>query len=408
MKLRNILLIAIRSLNRNKMRAFLTMLGVIIGVAAVIAMLAVGQGARYSINAQIASLGTNVLIVFPGAFNQGGVRQEAGSSSRLSEDDAAAITKSCPSVANVTPMVRTSSQVKTGNQNWRTSINGVYSNYLDIRDWQLSDGAMFSDADERGATKVCILGQTVVANLFDSTSSASAVGQTVRIKNLPFKVVGVLSKKGQNAMGQDQDDIIFAPFSTIQRKLLGSQWANQLLASAVSADKINQARDEMNQVLMDQRRGSLGDGSDYTIRTQTDIGNAAEATSKTLSVLLASIAAVSLIVGGIGIMNIMLVSVTERTREIGIRMAVGARSQDVLLQFLVESLVMSFSGGILGIALGAGFSWLISKFQGWPVNVSVFSVLLGFGFSASIGIFFGWYPARKAAALRPIEALRYE
>ena len=234
------------------------------------------------------------------------------------------------------------------------------------------------------------------------------MGKTIRIRNLPFKVAGVLSEKGQNAMGQDQDDIILAPFSTVQKKVMGITFANSLIASATSEDQIEEARQEINQALTDRRRGSGGDGTDYTIRTQTDIGNAASQTSKTLSVLLASIACVSLIVGGIGIMNIMLVSVTERTREIGIRMAVGARGTDVLLQFLVEALVMSFTGGILGIAAGAGFSVLISKIQGWPVTVSVFSVLLGFSFSAAIGIFFGWYPARKAASLKPIDALRYE
>jgi putative ABC transport system permease protein len=406
MRFRTILKIAVRSLNRNKMRSFLTMLGMIIGVAAVIAMLAVGQGARDMINNQIAALGTNVLLIFPGAFTSGGVRMEAGSSSRLNEDDIAAIKKTCPAVRYASPLVRTTQQVKAGNQNWRTSINGAYTEYLDIRDWDLQGGVNYTDADERGANKVCVIGQTIVENLFDA--GADAVGQTIRIRNLPFKVVGVLSEKGQNAMGQDQDDIILAPFSTVQKKVMGTTFANSLVASATSEAKIEEARQEINQALIDRRKGSAGDGTDFTIRTQTDIGNAAEQTSKTLSVLLASIACVSLIVGGIGIMNIMLVSVTERTREIGIRMAVGARGTDVLLQFLVEALVMSFAGGILGIAAGAGFSVLISKVQGWPVTVSVFSILLGFGFSAAIGIFFGWYPARKAASLKPIDALRYE
>jgi len=406
MRFRSILKIAIRSLNRNKMRSFLTMLGMIIGVAAVIAMLAVGQGARDMINAQIAALGTNVLLVFPGAFTSGGVRMEAGSSSRLNEDDIATIKKSCPAVMYASPVARTTQQVKAGNQNWRTSINGAYSEYLDIRDWDMQEGVNYTDADERGANKVCVIGQTIVENLFGA--GTNAVGQTIRIRNLPFKVVGVLSEKGQNAMGQDQDDIIIAPFSTVQKKLMGISYANSLVASATSETQIEEARQEINQALTDRRRGSSGDGTDFTIRTQTDIGNAAEQTSKTLSILLASIACVSLIVGGIGIMNIMLVSVTERTREIGIRMAVGARGNDVLLQFLVEALVMSFTGGIIGIAAGAGFSVLISKVQGWPVTVSVFSVLLGFSFSAAIGIFFGWYPARKAASLKPIDALRYE
>ncbi len=406
MKFRNILKIAFRSLNRNKMRSFLTMLGVIIGVAAVIAMLAVGQGARDAINAQIAALGTNVLLIFPGAFTSGGVRMEAGTTSHLTEDDITAIKKLCPAVLYASPMARTSAQVKAGNQNWRTSIQGVYSEYIDIRDWPLQSGLTFTDADERSATKVCIVGKTVIQNIFGV--QANVVGQTIRIRNLPFKIIGVLSEKGQNAMGQDQDDLVIAPFSTVQKKLQGITFANSLIASATSEAQIEEARQEINQVLTDRRKGSGGDGTDYTIRTQTDIGNAAEQTSKTLSVLLASIACVSLIVGGIGIMNIMLVSVTERTREIGIRMAVGARSKDVLLQFLIEALVMSFTGGILGIATGGGFSLLISKLQGWPVTVSPLSILLGFGFSAAIGIFFGWYPARKAASLKPIDALRYE
>ncbi|MCU0609179.1 MAG: ABC transporter permease [Chitinispirillaceae bacterium] len=406
MRFGNILAIAVRSLSRNKMRSFLTMLGVIIGVAAVIAMLAIGQGARDMINAQIASLGTNVIMVFPGAASPGGVRMEAGSSSRLSESDVSAIIKSCPSVRFVSPLARTSAQVKTGNQNWRTSVYGTYPSYLDIRDLQLADGVNFTDANERSATKICLIGRTVAENLF--ATGADATGQIIRIRNLPFKVIGVLAPKGQNAMGQDQDDIILAPFSTVQKKLMGITFVNSLIASAVSEQQIDAARMEINEALMTRRRQAAGDGTDYTIRTQTDIGTAAEATSRTLSILLASIAGVSLLVGGIGIMNIMLVSVTERTREIGIRMAVGARGRDVLLQFLVEALVMSFTGGIIGIAAGVAFSMLISKLQGWPVTISPVSILLGFGFSAAIGVFFGWYPARKAAALKPIEALRYE
>jgi putative ABC transport system permease protein len=406
MRFRSILKIAVRSLGRNKMRSFLTMLGVIIGVAAVIAMLAVGQGARDAISSQIASLGTNVIMIFPGAPSQGGVRMEAGSFSRLTADDALAVKKLCPAVRYVSPTVRTSSQIKAGNLNWRTAVYGAWPEYFDIRDWTLQEGTVFTDSDVRSATKVCIIGQTVARNLFDV--SGNAVGQVIRIKNLPFKIVGVLSEKGQNAMGQDQDDIIIAPFSTIQKKVIGITFANSLLASALSEDRIDAAREEINQTLSTRRKNTESSDPDFTIRTQTDIGNTAEQTSRTLGLLLAAIAGVSLIVGGIGIMNIMLVSVTERTREIGIRMAVGARGSDVLKQFLVEALVMSFTGGIIGIALGVGFSMLISKFQGWSVTISGASILLGFGFSAAIGVFFGWYPARKAARLKPIEALRYE
>ena len=406
MRFRSILKIAVRSLNRNKLRSFLTMLGIIIGVAAVIAMLAIGQGARNAINQQIAALGTNVILIFPGAFSQGGVRSEAGSSSHLNEDDVAAIKNMCSAIQYSSPMVRATEQVKFANQNWRTQISGVYGEYLDIRDWSLLQGTPFSDADEHGATKVCIIGKTIVDNLF--LNGENPIGQTIRIRNLPFKAIGVLTPKGQNAGGQDQDDVIFAPFSTVQKKILGIIFAHSIIASATSPETIEEGRQEINQVLSDRRPGSTGDGADYTIRTQTDIGNAAEQTSKTMSILLASIACVSLLVGGIGIMNIMLVSVTERTREIGIRLAVGARGKDVLFQFLVEALVISFTGGIIGIILGAGFSLLISKTQGWPVAVSALSVALGFFFSAAIGIFFGWYPACKAAALKPIDALRYE
>jgi putative ABC transport system permease protein len=406
MRLLGIIRMAARSINRNKMRSFLTMLGIVIGVAAVIAMLAIGQGARNAINAQIASMGTNVLMVFPGAFTSGGVRMEAGTASRFSEEDATSIKANCRAVQYVTPTSRTSVQVKAGGQNWRTTIWGVYPSYLNIRDWGLSAGSDFSDTDVRGATKVCILGQTLVTNLFGD--GANPVGQVIRIKNLPFTVVGVLVGKGQSGGGQDQDDIIIAPFSTVQRKIVGTTYAQGLTASAVSADMVDEARLEINQTLMDRRKGSQGDGYDYTIRTQTDISAMANQTAATMSILLASIALVSLLVGGIGIMNIMLVSVTERTREIGIRMAVGAKGSDVLLQFLVEALVLSFLGGLLGIIAGAGASWIISKSQGWPVAISGLSLLLGFGFSAATGIFFGWYPARKAASLNPIDALRYE
>jgi putative ABC transport system permease protein len=406
MRILGTLTIAFRSIGRNKMRSFLTMLGIVIGVAAVIAMLAVGQGARDSINAQIASLGTNVIMIMPGAFTQGGARMEAGTASRLTEEDVSAIQKNCPSVNMVSPVARSSAQVKYGGQNWRTSIYGGYASYLRIRDWEPALGVNFTDSDERSANKVCLIGKTVADNLFGEGNDP--IGMVVRVNDLPFKVIGLLSSKGQNAMGQDQDDLIVCPFSTVQKKILGENRVRQIITSALTQTDIESARQEINDALMNKRRGSEGDGSDYTIRTQTDISDMATATSKTLGMLLASIACVSLLVGGIGIMNIMLVSVTERTREIGIRMAVGARGKDVLLQFLVEALVLSFVGGILGIATGVGASWIISVSQGWAITVSPWSILLGFGFSAATGIFFGWYPARKAARLNPIEALRYE
>ena len=406
MRILGTLTIAFRSIGRNKMRSFLTMLGIVIGVAAVIAMLAVGQGARDSINAQIESLGTNVIMIIPGARTQGGARMETGTASRLTEEDVSAIQKICPSVSMASPIARSSAQVKFSGQNWRTSVYGGYPSYLRIRDWEPSLCANFTDSDERSANKVCLIGKTVADNLFGE--GADPIGQVLRVNDLPFKVIGVLSSKGQNAMGQDQDDLIVCPFSTVQKKILGEIRVRQIIASAQSQADIETARQEMNEALMNRRRGSEGDGSDYTIRTQTDISDMATATSKTLGMLLASIACVSLLVGGIGIMNIMLVSVTERTREIGTRMAVGARGRDVLLQFLVEALVLSFFGGILGIAAGISASWVISVSQGWAITVSPWSILLGFGFSAATGIFFGWYPARKASRMNPIEALRYE
>jgi putative ABC transport system permease protein len=302
-------------------------------------------------------------------------------------------------------MVKGGVQVKFENMNWRTSIYGVYASYLDIRNWQLQSGSVFTDSDERGATKVCILGKTIVDNLF---AGVDPVGKIVRLGKLPFKIIGVLSEKGQSNFGQDQDDIVMAPFLTVQKKIMGTIYVSTIASSAVSKESVESARQEIDQALSVKRNGNGGDGTSYTIRTQTDIANTANQTSQTLSILLASIAAVSLVVGGIGIMNIMLVSVTERTREIGIRMAVGAKGNDVMLQFLVESLMLSVCGGIIGIILGAGSSSLISSFQGWAVRVSPFSMVLGFGFSAAIGIFFGWYPAKKASNLNPIDALRYE
>jgi putative ABC transport system permease protein len=323
----------------------------------------------------------------------------------LTEDDAIAIGHTCPSVRAVTPIARTSAQVKYQNQNWRTSVYGAYSQYLDIRDWPVASGASYAPSDERGGTKVCLLGQTVATNLF---GTQSPVGAVVRIRNLPFTVAGVLETKGQNAMGQDQDDIVLAPFATVQRKLLGASWVGTIIASAVSEDAVEPSRQEINEALMARRKNSTGDGSDYTIRTQSEIASAAQQTARTMSVLLACIAAVSLIVGGIGIMNIMLVSVAERTREIGIRMAVGATGADILTQFLVEAVVLSVFGGLIGILVGVSASSLIAVLQHWPVAVSGSAVGLGFTFAAAIGVFFGWYPARQASALNPIDALRYE
>jgi putative ABC transport system permease protein len=401
-----LLKVALRSLRRNKLRTFLTMLGIIIGVAAVIAMLAVGDGARTSVESSIASLGTNVINVYPGGQRgAGGARGEAGSSSRFTEEDVEALRKEVPEVRYVTPVARSSAQLKHGGQNWRASVWGAYPEYLDIRKWELENGSPLTASEERGAAKVCLLGKTVATGLF---GDEDPVGRTVRIQNLPFRVAGVLQAKGQNSFGQDQDDIVIAPFSTVQRKIQGSTRIQSIIASAVSEEAVPEASARMEEILRRRMRVADGEEAGFSVRTQMELSEAMTATSKTLTMLLSSIAAISLLVGGIGIMNIMLVSVTERTREIGIRLAVGARGRDILLQFLVEAVVISFLGGLLGVALGVGASAVLARFQGWAVHVAPSSLLLSFAFSAATGVFFGWYPARKAARLNPIDALRYE
>jgi len=405
MKILNIVLSAFRALRRNKMRSFLTMLGIIIGVAAVIAMLAIGQGAEYSVEQQITALGTNVLIVLPGSQNTSGLRGGAGTMTNLTEDDALAIQRECPSVSLLSPGTRSGGQVIAGNMNWATGIEGTGPDYLEIRKWGIEYGEFYTDQDVKGAAKMCVLGKTVADNLFPESSP---VGQNIRIRNVPFKVIGVLTKKGQNAMGQDQDDIILAPYTTVTRRLTWYPYLRQILVSASSPANIPIAQKEISELLRMRHKIAPYDSDDFTIRNQADLATAATATTEILTILLASIASVSLLVGGIGIMNIMLVSVTERTREIGIRMSVGARGRDILTQFLIEALVLSLLGGIAGILLGVGGSSAISTFAKWPTIITFFSVLLSFGFSIAIGIFFGFYPARKAALLNPIDALRYE
>jgi putative ABC transport system permease protein len=405
MRLSALMLIALRSLARNKLRSFLTMLGIIIGVGSVIAMLSVGQGAKSMVEASIASLGTNVINVFGGG-GPGAVRTDAATSSRFTEDDVEAIRKESPAIRYITPLARSGAQLKYGGQNWRTSVYGAYPEYLDIRNWAVTSGAPFSQSDERSAAKVALIGQSVAQNLFGP--GVDPVGQTIRVKNLPFKVVGVLEAKGQGSFGQDQDDILIAPFSTVLKKVQGSQYAQTLIASAASEEAIPDATRQIDQVLRRRFRVAEADSPTYQIRTQTEIAQAAGSMSQTMTVLLSSIAGISLLVGGIGIMNIMLVSVTERTREIGIRMAVGARGRDILLQFLVEALAISICGGLFGVGLGLGVSVFFSKVQGWAVSISSSSILVAFAFSGATGIFFGWYPARKAARLNPIDALRYE
>jgi len=393
-------------MSKNKLRTFLTMLGIIIGVASVIAMLAIGEGSRQNIQASVASLGINSVIIFPGAVSTGGVRLEAGTSTHLTRQDAEAISMRAPSVEYVSPVVQKGVQVVGGSQNWRTMIIGVLNDYFTIRSLNVVSGAFFSSQDDRAAAKVCLIGQTVVANLYGE--GMDPVGQMIRIDNIPFKIIGMLEKKGQNSFGQDQDDVILAPFSTVQKRMLSTTNVNSIICSAVSENQIDQATDEISFILRERHKLTAAEDNDFSVRTQTDISNIFGSISKVLTILLASIASISLLVGGIGIMNIMLVSVTERTREIGIRMAVGAKSKDILIQFMIESIFISFLGGVIGISLGIITSGLVARFGGWPVTVTLYSILLSFIFSAAVGLFFGWYPARKAASLNPIDALHYE
>lgn len=406
MKILNLLVIAYRSLNKNKVRSLLTMLGIIIGVASVIAMLAIGQGSRDAIEKQIASMGTNVIMILPGAGFRGGVATAAGSAVSLKMDDVQAIRSQCSAIKYLSPVARASGQVIAIN-NWNTSINGVYIEYFDIRDLSLESGARFTDDDEKRAAKVCIVGKTVSDNLFGI--DVDPVGQKIRIRSVPFTIIGLLKAKGQNSMGQDQDDIIYAPYSTIQKRMRGSSTdVQQVYISANSETDIPIAQHQIDSLLRARKNLSLTEDPPYNIRTQTDIAQTATATSDTMIALLASIASISLLVGGIGIMNIMLVSVTERTREIGLRMAIGARGRDILRQFLLEAMLLSILGGLIGIAMGVGASKALVHFLGWPVTLTSYSIVLAFTFATIIGVFFGWYPARKAANLIPMDALRYE
>jgi putative ABC transport system permease protein len=401
--------IALRALQRNTLRSLLTTLGIIIGVAAVIAMVSIGQGASVSVQEQIARMGNNMLIILSGTTTQGGVRTGSGGLPTLTSGDAKAIQRECPAVSAVTYTRRQVLQVVAGNQNWATTVNGVTPEYQTVRDWPMADGRFLSKQDEEGATTSAVLGQTVVQNLFGP--GQNPVDQVIRIKNVPFRVVGILTPKGQSTQGNDQDDAIFIPFSTGERKVFGTSrlgMVGAIMVSAVSPAAIPEAERQITELLRERHRLRRGQDNDFTIRNLADIAATAQSTNQVMSLLLSSVASVSLVVGGIGIMNIMLVSVTERTREIGIRMAVGAKRRDILTQFLLEAVVLSTLGGLCGAVVGIIGSKLVSALAAWPTIVPPEAVALAILFSGAVGVFFGFYPARKAAHLDPIQALRYE
>ena len=396
--------VAFESLRRNKMRSGLTALGIIVGVACVIAVIAIGQGSRESIQAQISSLGTNYLMVYPGTATQSGARIFTGQST-LTEDDVSAVASECPSLACVSPYSRTAAQVVQGELNWGTSIQGVGVEWPRIRSWGVAKGAFFDDAEVRSSARVCLLGTTVANALFEYEDP---IGQGIRIRNVPFRVLGVLEPKGGSLMGQDQDDVIVAPYTTVMRQLKGTTKIDAFLASAVSPAAVGEAQNEIEALLRQRHRIRPGEDSDFMIRSQQEIAERAAETSRSLSVLLSTVAAVSLVVGGIGIMNIMLVTVRERTREIGVRLAIGAKKRDILTQFLIEALALSVTGGLVGVLVGIAASRVLARSNGWPIVLSPASIAIAFGFSAAVGVAFGFYPARKASRLNPIQALRFE
>ena len=405
MKFSSTWMIALRALRRNLMRSALTMLGIIIGVAAVIAMVAIGTGAKEQVASSIAQIGQNTVLVMSGAGSRGGVRGGWGSSPTLTRQDYEAIRKEIPGVIRATPDVRKNAQVMASNQNVNTTVNGAGEDYAEIRAWEFLEGGNFSAADVKASAKVAILGQTVSTNLF---GDASPVGQVVRIQNAPYVVVGLLKPKGMSMMGSDQDDVVLVPWTSALVRLTGTDSFRSITVQAESAEQVEAVMEDLSALLRQRHRIRDGAEDDFHVRSQQEIMEMATSTAQTMTLLLAAIAGVSLLVGGIGIMNIMLVSVTERTREIGVRMAVGARGGDILLQFLVEAVVLSVGGGLIGIGLGIGIAKVVSAKVGWNTLVSPESVALAFAFSAAIGIFFGFYPARKASGLDPIEALRYE
>lgn len=406
MNIKNLFKIAFNALLRNKLRAFLTMLGIIIGVASVIAMLGIGEGSKLSIQQQIAGMGLNMVSVVPGSQQRGGVQFGASSMQSLKESDVNAILAECPAVIAASPEVRGNGQVVYGTANWPTSLYGVAESYMQIRERSVASGRMFTEREQNGAAKVCLLGKTIVDNLFGPNSDP--VGQVVRFKKVPFMVIGVLAAKGQSTFGQDQDDLIIAPYTTVQKRVLAINYVQGIYASAVDSKSTDLAASQIEETLRRHHKVKPTDQDDFTVRNQTELLTTFSSVSNILTVLLGAIAGISLLVGGIGIMNIMYVSVTERTREIGLRMAIGGRGSDILLQFLAESMLISITGGLIGILLGLAASKIIGSAMSWPILVLPQSEVLSFAVCTVIGIFFGWYPAKKAANLDPIDALRYE
>lgn len=405
MNFANLLKIALKALANNKMRGFLTMLGIIIGVASVITMLAIGQGSKLSIEEQISEMGSNMIMIHPGNMERGGVRQSSDDMQTLEVIDYEAI-KTAKNVQYVSPTVNSGGQLINGANNYPSTVYGITPDYLEIRRLKVKSGDIFSEQDIKSAAKVCLLGQTVVDNLFPN--GEDPVGRVVRFNKIPFTVVGVLEEKGTNSMGMDQDDVVLAPYTTIMKRILAIDYIQGIYASAITEDRSEQAIDEITEILRIQHKLKATDDDDFTIRSQQELSEMMNSTSDMMTILLACIAGISLLVGGIGIMNIMYVSVTERTREIGLRMSIGARGIDILSQFLIEAIIISVTGGIIGVILGGVASWLVNIIAHWPVYIQVYSVILSFLVCTITGVFFGWYPAKKAANLDPIEAIRYE
>ena len=402
----NLFKIALRALANNKLRAFLTMLGIIIGVASVIAMLAIGQGSKKSIQQQISEMGSNMIMIHPGAEMRGGVRQDPSAMQTLKLENYEKLSEECTYLSGISPNVSSSGQLVAGANNYPSSVSGVSMDYLTIRQLTVEQGEMFTENDIRTAAKVCVIGKTIVDNLFPDGSDP--IGKVIRCNQIPFRVIGVLKSKGYNSMGMDQDDVVLAPYSTVMKRLLAQTYLSGIFASALTEDMTDEAVDEITTILRREHKLKETDDDDFTIRTQQELSSMLNTTTDLMTTLLACIAGISLVVGGIGIMNIMYVSVTERTREIGLRMSVGARGVDILSQFLIEAILISITGGLIGVIIGWGASFMIKTIAHWPVFIQPWSVLLSFLVCTVTGVFFGWYPAKKAADLDPIDALRYE